>query len=69
MRTDEERLDAVNAGIARINHVIHTSGGNYFWDRKTCREMVTVLNGPPRLASPVVGEIFDYRDWQKRRRA
>jgi hypothetical protein len=46
--TDEDGLDAVNAGIARINHVIRTSGGNYFWDMRTFKEMVTVLNGPPK---------------------
>ena len=46
--TDEEWLDAVNVSIARINHVIRTSGGNHFWDMKTFKEMVTVLNGPPK---------------------
>ena len=63
---DKEWLDAVNASVARINHVIRTSGGNHFWDMKTFKEMVTVLNGPPRPAWPLVGEVFDYRDWQKR---
>ena len=63
---DEKWLDAVNASIARINHVIRTSGGNHFWDMKTFKEMVTVLNGPPRPAWPLMREQpFDYRDWQK----
>ena len=67
--TNEDGVGAVNAGIARINHVIRTSGGNYFWDMRTFKEMVTVLNGPPKPAWPITGEIFDYRDWQKGRRA
>ena len=48
MKTEEEWLAAVNASITRINHVIRTAGGNYFWDMRTFKEMVTVLDGPPK---------------------
>jgi hypothetical protein len=40
-------VEGINASLARINQVIRTSGGNGFWDMRTFKEMVTVLNGPP----------------------
>jgi hypothetical protein len=46
-------VESINASVARINHVIRTSGGNHFWDMKTFKEMVTVLNGPPVPAWPL----------------
>jgi len=46
-------VEDMNASIARINHVIRTSGGIGFWDMRTFKEMVTVLNGPPVPAWPL----------------
>ena len=46
-------VEDMNASVARINHVIRTSGGNFFWDMRTFKQMVTVLNGPPVRAWPL----------------
>ena len=50
---DNKWVKDMNASIARINHVIRTSGGIGFWDMRTFKEMVTVLNGPPVPAWPL----------------
>lgn len=48
-----EWLKNIEKHISEINQVIRTSGGNYFWDMKTFKEMVTVLNGPPVPVRPL----------------
>jgi len=46
-------LKNIEERISETNRAIRTSGGIGFWDMRTFKEMVTVLNGPPVLAWPL----------------
>jgi hypothetical protein len=48
-----EWLKNIEERISETNRVIRTSGGNFFWDMRTFKQMVTVLNGPPVRAWPL----------------
>ena len=49
----EDWVAGIGARLAETNRRIRTSGGNHFWDMKTFKEMVTVLDGPPVPAWPL----------------